>query len=95
MRVQQTAEFAAWLHKLKDVDGKVRILRRLDRLKAGNPGDHKSLGGDISELRLTVGSGYRIYYMQRGDTYVIILCGGDKSTQSRDIERARSLVGQP
>jgi len=50
------------LHKLKDVDGKVRILRQPDRLKAGNPGDHKSLGGDINELRLTVGPGYRIYY---------------------------------
>jgi len=94
MEVQQTAEFMAWLRKLKDIAAKARILRRLDRLKAGNPGDHKHLGGAISELRLTIGPGYRIYYTQRNDTWVIILCGGDKSTQSRDIERARWLAEQ-
>lgn len=92
MKIVQTKAFATWLRKLKDVEAKARILTRLDRLKRGNPGDHRNLAGGISELRLTVGPGYRIYYCQRGEELIIILCGGDKSTQSSDIERVQRMA---
>ena len=61
------------------------------RLAQGNPGDHKSVGAGVWELRVDYGPGYRVYYVQRGQVVVVLLCGGDKSTQSKDIERARSL----
>lgn len=65
---------------------------RLDRLRAGNPGDVKPVGGGISELRIDYGPGYRVYYQQRGDVLIVLLFGGDKSSQARDIKRARELA---
>lgn len=73
---------------------KARILRRLDRLAQGNPGDVRPIGKGLSELRLDAGPGYRVYYLQDGDTLVLLLCGGDKSTQQKDIDKAHQLAEQ-
>lgn len=89
--VRQTAEFKAWLEKLKDRTAKARIMVRIRRLELGNPGDVKPAGEGVSELRLDSGPGYRIYYSQRGPV-AVLLCGGDKGSQSRDIETARRLA---
>jgi len=92
IEVVRTDEFEAWLEKLKDTRGKLRIVQRIDRLSAGNPGDVGPVGKGVSELRLNVGPGYRVYYLQDGDTLVLLLCGGDKSTQQKDIEKAHELA---
>ena len=92
--VVQTGEFETWLKKLKDARGKARILRRLDRLAQGNPGDVRPIGKGLSELRLDAGPGYRVYYLQDRDTLILLLCGGDKSTQQKDIDRAHELAEQ-
>lgn len=92
IEVVQTGEFDTWIRKLKDRQGKLRILKRIDRLANGNPGDVAPVGGGVSELRLNVGPGYRVYYLQDGDALVLLLCGGDKSTQSKDIEQAHKLA---
>jgi putative addiction module killer protein len=91
IEVRQTAEFKAWLDKLKDRSAKARIIVRIRRLELGNPGDVKPAGEGVSELRLDAGPGYRIYYSQRGSV-AVLLCGGDKGSQSRDIETARRLA---
>ncbi|MFA5454254.1 MAG: type II toxin-antitoxin system RelE/ParE family toxin [Sulfurimonas sp.] len=90
--IKQTDTFLKWLKKLKDVKGKVSILRRVERMKSGNFGDYKSLGDEISELRIPTGPGYRVYYTKRGDEIIVLLVGGDKSTQSDDIAKAKHLV---
>ena len=90
--VVRTDEFETWLEKLKDTRGKLRIVQRIDRLAEGNPGDVGPVGKGVSELRLNVGPGYRVYYLQDGDTLVLLLCGGDKSTQQKDIEKAHELA---
>jgi putative addiction module killer protein len=90
--IKQTNIFSKWLSKLKDTQGKVAILRRVDRMKAGNLGDHKSVGNGINELRIVVGPGYRVYYAIKNDEIVILLIGGDKSSQSEDIERAKEIL---
>lgn len=92
VEVFTTADFDQWLRKLKDRQGRLRILARLDRLAHGNPGDVKTVGHGIAELRLTYGPGYRIYYTQRGNQVVLLLCGGDKSTQQNDIAKAHQLA---
>ena len=89
--IKQTDTFTKWLTKLKDIQGKVAILRRLDRVKEGNFGDYKPLGDEVSELRVTIGAGYRVYYTKVGDDIVILLVGGDKSSQSKDIEKAKKI----
>jgi putative addiction module killer protein len=89
--IKQTDTFSKWLFKLKDIQGKVSVLRRIDRVKNGNFGDYKAVGDGVSELRITTGAGYRVYYTQQGDEIIILLIGGDKSTQSRDIEKAKQL----
>ena len=71
-----------------------RIAARLDRLAAGNPGDAQPVGEGVSELRINYGPGYRVYFIRRGQVLVILLCGGDKSSQDRDIKQAKSLAGQ-
>ena len=86
--VRRTAEFIDWLTNLTDVQARARIAKRLDRLADGNFGDAKLLGDGIAELRFTFGPGYRIYYAVRGRVVVILLCGGDKQSQPRDIARA-------
>lgn len=92
IEVVRTGEFETWLDKLKDLSGKGRIIRRLDRLAQGNPGDAQPIGKGLSELRLNFGPGYRVYYLQDGDTLILLLCGGDKSTQQKDIEKAHKLA---
>ncbi len=90
--VRQTVVFAKWLDLLKDKHGRARILARIDRLTFGNLGDVKPVGSGLSELRVAHGSGYRVYLVQRGAVLIILLCGGDKSTQSRDIDRAKRMA---
>ncbi len=92
IEVVRTDEFEMWLAKLKDLRGRARIIRRIDRLANGNPGDVRPIGKGLSELRLDVGPGYRVYYLQDADTLVLLLCGGDKSTQQKDIEEAHDLA---
>jgi len=94
IEVVETGEFDTWLRKLKDKQGKLRILERIDRLAHGNPGDVKSVGQGVSELRLTYGPGYRVYYLQEADCLILLLCGGDKSTQQKDIGKAHRLAGE-
>jgi len=89
--IKQTNVFSKWLTKLKDIKGKVAVLRRIDRVKEGNFGDYKSIDSEVSELRITVGAGYRVYYTKKEDEIVILLVGGDKSTQSKDITKAQQL----
>jgi putative addiction module killer protein len=90
--VRQTAEFARWLRRLADPGAFARIVARIRRLELGNLGDRKSLGGGLMELRIDHGPGYRVYFIQRGTEIVILLCGGDKRTQRKDIARARDLA---
>lgn len=92
MKIKRTRQFATWIDALKDVTARVRILARIGRLADGNPGDHRNLTDGVSELRIDVGPGYRVYYTKRGRQVVILLVGGDKGSQQRDIERARELV---
>lgn len=92
LEVLRTDDFDEWLTKLKDRAGRLRILKRLDRLANGNPGDVKSVGGGVWELRLDVGPGYRVYYAHDGEVLVLLLCGGDKSTQQHDIDKAHRLA---
>jgi len=90
--IKQTDLFSKWLTKLKDIQAKVSILRRIERVREGNFGDYKSIGTDVSELRITAGPGYRIYYTKKDDEIIILLVGGDKSTQSKDIQKAKQLA---
>jgi putative addiction module killer protein len=91
-KIRKTEIFEHWLFSLKDRIAKCRILARIDRLEMGNPGDTRSVGAPVVELRIDHGPGYRIYYVQRGDVLVILLCGGDKSTQERDIRAAHAML---
>lgn len=94
IEILTTEDFDKWLRKLKDRAGRLRILERIDRLAHGNPGDVKPVGQGISELRLTYGPGYRVYYLQDGDNLILLLVGGDKSTQHHDISRAHELADE-
>lgn len=91
-QIQQTEVFARWLAQLRDVRAKARILARLDSVRLGNLGDSKSVGGGVSEMRIDVGAGYRVYFTRRQRVIVILLCGGDKSTQTKDIAIAKLIV---
>jgi len=92
IEVSQTEEFSGWLHRLRDADAVARIAGRIRRMEMGNPGDNKSVGHGIQEMRIDYGPGYRIYYVHRGARIVILLCGGDKRSQQQDIKRARKLA---
>lgn len=81
--------FLDWMHSLADARGKARIYARINRALDGNLGDHKSLGDGLFEMRVDHGPGYRVYFGRDGDTVVVLLCGGDKSRQAKDIETAR------
>jgi putative addiction module killer protein len=92
MRVEKTDEYRDWLDNLKDVAGRARVLMRVDRLIHGNPGDHRNLTDGVSELKIDFGPGYRVYYSLRGDRLLLLLIGGSKSTQAKDIARAIRLA---
>lgn len=94
MKVERTAEFARWLDGLKDLWARARIQARIARLEGGNPGQFRNLRGSVSELKIDAGKGYRVYYTQRGDVLIILLCGGNKATQQADIRKARTMVKQ-
>ena len=91
-RIQTTTEFNSWLNGLRDKQGRQRIAVRITRLAVGNPGKHRVLAGGIAELKIDFGPGYRIYYTERAGITYILLCGGDKDSQSRDIEQARKFA---
>jgi putative addiction module killer protein len=92
IEVRQTGEFAEWLAALRDSKARARIGERLRRLRLGHLGDVKPIGGGISELRVHYGPGYRLYLVRRGERLIVLLCGGDKSSQERDIKRAKALA---
>ncbi|MDR2048493.1 MAG: type II toxin-antitoxin system RelE/ParE family toxin [Treponema sp.] len=94
MKIRRTGEFNKWLKKLRDPEARVRINMRIKRLGEGNPGDHRFLG-EISELRIDYGPGYRVYCKDTGKEIIIILCGGDKSAQQADIAKAKDIAKQP
>lgn len=91
VRVAKTEEYSDWIDGLKDQAGRARVLMRVDRLIHGNPGGHRNLKESVSELKVDVGPGYRVYYSQRGDRLLLLIAGGDKSTQAGDIAKAREL----
>ena len=90
--IKSTLLFSKWLSKLKDMKGRMAVARRIERMENGNFGDVKSVGSHISELRITTGPGYRVYFSERKEEIIILLVGGDKSTQSKDIKKAEELL---
>jgi putative addiction module killer protein len=92
LEVRQTDTFVNWLRALKDAKAVARIAARVRRLELGNLGDVKAVGEGVSELRIDYGPGYRIYFVQQGNTVVILLCGGDKRTQNKDIRTAKQMA---
>ncbi len=88
----QSDEFTKWSNSLRDDNAFGRIYARLNRLRSGNPGDVRPVGEGISEMRIDYGPGYRVYYIQRGAEIVVLLCGGDKSTQPKDIVKAKAIA---
>jgi putative addiction module killer protein len=92
IELRKTDIFAKWLDGLQDIRARARILVQIERLAAGNPGDVKSVGEGVSELRIDYGPGYRVYYKKQGLKVVILLAGGDKSTQAKDIKTALRLA---
>jgi putative addiction module killer protein len=93
VEIKETEEFSKWLKGLRDAKAKAKVVTRLLRLADGNPGDVGPVGDGISELRIDFGPGYRVYYVQSGRAYVA-LCGGDKSTQTKDISSAKALAAE-
>ncbi len=90
--VRETEEFAAWMSGLRDPRARAKIAVRIDRLALGNAGDVEPVGAGISEMRVHYGPGYRVYFTRRGQEIVLLLCGGDKATQTEDIRRAKALA---
>jgi putative addiction module killer protein len=92
IEVRQTETFAHWLEKLRDGRARARINARIRRLSLGNPGDAKSVGGSVSEMRIDYGPGYRVYFVRRGEALIILVAGGDKRSQKQDIATAIELA---
>jgi putative addiction module killer protein len=92
MRISMTEVYRNWINELKDRTSRARIQMRVDRLAHGNPGQHRNLTHGISELKIDVGPGYRVYYTERNGELIILLAGGDKSTQQQDIKTAAALA---
>ena len=92
IEIRQTDVFVDWFARLRDREARARISVRIRRLSIGNPGDVKPVGAGVSEMRINYGPGYRIYFVRRRSAVVILLCGGDKRTQNRDIARALDLA---
>jgi putative addiction module killer protein len=91
VQVRRTQVFKEWLAGLRDHQARFRILDRLDRLADGNPGQSRSVGEGIVELKIDYGPGYRVYYINKGSILIVLLCGGDKNSQDKDIRRAKEL----
>jgi putative addiction module killer protein len=92
IEIRRTQLFKNWLLSLRDRLARARIIKRLDRLASGNPGQWRSVGNGVIELKIDYGPGYRVYYVTRGDTAVLLLCGGDKGSQDLDIQKAKELA---
>lgn len=92
IEIRKTDLFSDWLDDLRDIQARARIQARIERLAAGNPGDVEPVGEGVSELRINYGPGYRVYFKKRGRELIILLAGGDKSTQSKDIKTALRLA---
>jgi putative addiction module killer protein len=92
MEIRKTEVYARWIDRVRDIRARARILARVERLAMGDSGDFKPMGEGISELRINFGPGYRVYYTQRGREIIILLAGGDKSSQARDIKNALRLA---
>jgi len=92
VELRKTARFARWLDDLQDIRGRARIQARIERLAAGNPGDVAPVGEGVSEMRIDVGPGYRVYFTRRGRTVIVLLAGGNKQTQAADIRAALQLA---
>ena len=92
MRVEMTEVYRDWINSLRDRAGRARIQVRVDRLAHGNPGQHRALTGGVSELKIDVGPGYRVYYTERKGVLIVLLAGGDKSSQQKDVETALALA---
>ncbi|MCP5131328.1 MAG: type II toxin-antitoxin system RelE/ParE family toxin [Pseudomonadales bacterium] len=93
-QVQQTDIFAKWLSKLKDRKAMAKLLVRVESLRQGNTGDSKTLGTGLHEIRIHYGPGYRIYYTRKSGLVILLVCGGDKSSQSKDIANARRIMAE-
>lgn len=92
IEIRKTDLFANWLDNLRDIQAHARVLVRIERLASGNVGDVKPVGEGVSEMRINYGPGYRVYFVQRGSELIILLAGGDKSSQPRDIKAAIRLA---
>ena len=92
IEVRRSGTFDQWLKKLRDVRAVARINIRIERLAAGNPGEVASVGDGVSELKIDYGPGYRVYFTREGDELVVLLCGGDKKTQAKDIKEAKRIA---
>ena len=92
LEIRKTEVYAKWLDGLSDVQARARVLARIERLALGNPGDVKPVGEGVSELRIDYGPGYRVYFLQRGNELILLLIGGDKSSQQKDIANAKLLA---
>ena len=92
--IKRTDEFSGWLRDLRDIRARAKVISRIERLGLGNPGDVALVGDGISEMRVHYGPGYRVYYVQRGEEIVVLLCGGDKSSQDSDIRAAKKLANE-
>jgi putative addiction module killer protein len=92
IEVRQSDQFQNWLRRLRDDKARARIANRIRRMELGNPGDTRQLGGGLIEMKIDYGPGYRVYFAYQGDSVVILLCGGDKRTRRRDIEKARAIA---
>ncbi len=92
LELRRTAEYDHWMRALRNTQARTTIHARLDRLLDGNPGRHRALTGGVIEMKIDVGPGYRVYYTKRGTTLIILLCGGDETSQQRDVERALLLA---
>lgn len=92
MQILRSDEFDEWLRKLRDERARARIQARILRLSMGNAGDAKPVGEGISEMRIDYGPGYRVYFIRRGDELIVLLCGGDKAMQDKDIKLAKTIV---
>lgn len=92
--IRETEQFSSWLNALRDAVAKAKVLVRVERLAKGNAGDVKPVGEGISELRIHHGAGYRVYFTQRGEELILLLCGGDKDSQDKDIAAAKKIASE-